>query len=226
MGFDVIYFVFVYLIGMINWKGCNNMFVVEVGDLGLLYVIGVVEGGYDVIYFDFGMEQDFCFFVCVVRKEGFEVVLDFVLQVLLDYLWVIEYLEWFMIFFDGLIVYVENLLKKYQDIYLLNFDNDLEGIVEEMLCIVQYWVVQGVKIFCVDNLYIKLLQFWEWFICEVGVVDLDVIFFVEVFICLVVMCVFVVVGFQQSYSYFMWCNSKVELEEFLMLVLYEIVDYM
>lgn len=79
MGFDVLYFLFIYLIGCINCKGCNNSLCVEVDDFGSLYVIGVVEGGYDVIYLQFGMLEDFCCLVCVVCEKGLELVLDFVI---------------------------------------------------------------------------------------------------------------------------------------------------
>ena len=226
MGFDVIYLVPVHPIGTTNRKGRNNTLVAEAGDPGSPYAIGAAEGGHDAIHPDLGAEQDFRFFVRAARKEGLEVALDLALQASPDHPWVTEHPEWFTTLPDGSIAYAENPPKKYQDIYPLNFDNDPEGIAAEMLRIVQHWVAQGVKIFRVDNPHTKPLQFWEWLIREVGAVDPDVIFLAEAFTRPAVMRALAAVGFQQSYSYFTWRNSKAELEEFLTSVSHETADYM
>jgi len=38
-----------------------------------------------------------------------------------------------------------------------------------VLCVVLMWVEYGVMFFCVDNFYIKFVEFWEWLIVEVNV---------------------------------------------------------
>ena len=41
--------------------------------------------------------------------------------------------EWFTTRADGTIAFAENPPKKYQDIYPLNFDNDPDGLAQEVL---------------------------------------------------------------------------------------------
>ncbi|WP_120492999.1 alpha-1,4-glucan--maltose-1-phosphate maltosyltransferase [Microbacterium phyllosphaerae] len=226
MGFDVIYLVPIHPIGITNRKGRNNTLTTEPEDPGSPYAIGAVEGGHDAIHPDLGKPADFRAFVRAARGEGLEVALDLALQASPDHPWVAEHPEWFTTLPDGTIAYAENPPKKYQDIYPLNFDNDPAGIYQEMLRIVQHWVREGVKIFRVDNPHTKPLQFWEWLIATVNAADPDVIFLAEAFTRPAVMRALAAVGFQQSYSYFTWRNTKAELEEFLTTVSQETSDYM
>ncbi|MCK2036673.1 alpha-1,4-glucan--maltose-1-phosphate maltosyltransferase [Microbacterium sp. SSW1-49] len=226
MGFDVLYLVPIHPIGTTNRKGRNNTLTTEPGDPGSPYAIGSADGGHDAIHPDLGTAQDFRAFVRAARKEGLEIALDLALQASPDHPWVTEHPEWFTTLPDGTIAYAENPPKKYQDIYPLNFDNDPEGIYAEMLRIVQHWIRQGVKIFRVDNPHTKPLQFWEWLIAVVNAEDPDVIFLAEAFTRPAVMRALAAVGFQQSYSYFTWRNTKAELEEFLTSVSQETSDYM
>lgn len=226
MGFDVIYLVPIHPIGITNRKGRNNTLTTEPEDPGSPYAIGAAEGGHDAIHPDLGKPADFRAFVRAARGEGLEVALDLALQASPDHPWVAEHPEWFTTLPDGTIAYAENPPKKYQDIYPLNFDNDPAGIYQEMLRIVQHWVREGVKIFRVDNPHTKPLQFWEWLIATVNAADPDVIFLAEAFTRPAVMRALAAVGFQQSYSYFTWRNTKAELEEFLTTVSQETSDYM
>ena len=226
MGFDVIYLVPIHPIGSTNRKGRNNTLVAEAGDPGSPYAIGATEGGHDAIHPDLGTPQDFRAFVRAARKEGLEVALDLALQASPDHPWVREHPEWFTTLPDGSIAYAENPPKKYQDIYPLNFDNDPEGIAAEMLRIVRHWVAEGVRIFRVDIPHTKPLQFWEWLIATVNATDPDVIFLAEAFTRPAVMRALAAAGFQQSYSYFTWRNTKSELEEFLTSISHETADYM
>lgn len=226
MGFDVIYLVPIHPIGTTNRKGRNNTLTTEPGDPGSPYAIGSADGGHDAIHPELGKPADFRAFVRAAKNEGLEVALDLALQASPDHPWVDEHPEWFTTLPDGTIAYAENPPKKYQDIYPLNFDNDPAGIYQEMLRIVQHWVREGVKIFRVDNPHTKPLQFWEWLIATVNAQDPDVIFLAEAFTRPAVMRALAAVGFQQSYSYFTWRNTKAELEEFLTSVSHETSDYM
>lgn len=226
MGFDIIYLVPVHPIGTTNRKGRNNTLTAEPGDPGSPYAIGSAEGGHDAIHPELGTPADFRAFVRAARNEGLEVALDLALQASPDHPWVAEHPEWFTTLPDGTIAYAENPPKKYQDIYPLNFDNDPAGIYAEMLRIVQHWVHEGVRIFRVDNPHTKPLQFWEWLIATVNAADPDVIFLAEAFTRPAVMRALAAVGFQQSYSYFTWRNTKAELEEFLDSIAHETSDYM
>ncbi|GAA1652498.1 alpha-1,4-glucan--maltose-1-phosphate maltosyltransferase [Microbacterium flavum] len=226
MGFDVIYIVPIHPIGEINRKGRNNTLKAQPEDPGSPYAIGSPLGGHDAIHPDLGTPADFRFFVRAARAEGLEVAIDLALQAAPDHPWVTEHPEWFTTLPDGTIAFAENPPKKYQDIYPLNFDNDPTGSYAEMLRVVQHWVSQGVKIFRVDNPHTKPLQFWEWLIGTVNAADPDVIFLSEAFTRPAVMRALAMVGFQQSYSYFTWRNTKAELEEFLASVSHETSDYM
>jgi starch synthase (maltosyl-transferring) len=162
----------------------------------------------------------------VRRDRGLEVALDLALQAAPDHPWVAAHPEWFTTLPDGTIAYAENPPKKYQDIYPINFDNDPAGIRAEVLRIVRHWIAQGVKIFRVDNPHTKPLQFWEWLIATVNAEHPDVIFLAEAFTRPAPLQALAQAGFQQSYSYFTWRNTKAELEEFLHWVSHDTADFM
>lgn len=226
MGFDVLYLVPVHPIGETNRKGRNNTLVAEPGDPGSPYAIGSAAGGHDALHPELGDEKDFRALLKAAQRHGLEVALDLALQAAPDHPWVSEHPEWFTTLPDGTIAYAENPPKKYQDIYPLNFDNDPEGIYAEMLRVVMHWVDLGVRIFRVDNPHTKPLQFWEWLIAEVEKTAPGVIFLAEAFTRPAIMRALAAVGFQQSYSYFTWRNTKAELEEFLTSVSQETADFM
>ncbi len=226
MGFDVVYLPPIHPIGRINRKGRNNTLEALPGDPGSPYAIGAAEGGHDAILPELGTPADFRWFVRQAQAQGLEVALDLALQAAPDHPWVTEHPEWFTVLPDGTIAYAENPPKKYQDIYPLNFDTDPAGIYAEMLRVVRHWVAQGVKIFRVDNPHTKPLQFWEWLIATVNADDPDVIFLSEAFTRPAIMQSLAMAGFQQSYSYFTWRNTKAELEEFLQSISDETADFM
>ena len=153
--------------------------------------------------------------MAAAERLNLEVAIDLALQCSPDHPWVTEHPEWFTHRPDGTIAYAENPPKKYQDIYPLNFDNDPVGIREEILRIVLHWIGLGIRIFRVDNPHTKPLDFWEWLIWEVDARFPDVVFLAEAFTRPALMQSLAGAGFQQSYSYFTWRNTKSELEEFL-----------
>ncbi|MET0297730.1 MAG: alpha-1,4-glucan--maltose-1-phosphate maltosyltransferase [Microbacterium sp.] len=226
MGFDVLYLPPIHPIGHRNRKGRNNTLDPQPGDPGSPWAIGAAEGGHDAVHPDLGTLADFRAFVRAARAEGVEVALDLALQASPDHPWVTEHPEWFTTLPDGTIAYAENPPKKYQDIYPVNFDNDPEGIRAEVLRIVRHWIAQGVKIFRVDNPHTKPLQFWEWLIRTVNAEHPDVVFLAEAFTRPAPLLGLAQAGFQQSYSYFTWRNTKAELEEFLTWISEETSDVM
>ncbi|MGV8884219.1 MAG: alpha-1,4-glucan--maltose-1-phosphate maltosyltransferase [Microbacteriaceae bacterium] len=221
MGFDVLYLPPIHPIGRSFRKGPNNTLTAGPNDPGSPWAIGAAEGGHDAIHPDLGTEKDFTFFVKSAKKLGIDVALDLALQASPDHPWVAEHPEWFTTLPDGSIAYAENPPKKYQDIYPINFDNDPAGIYAEVLRIVRHWIGLGVTIFRVDNPHTKPLQFWEWLIGTVNTERPDIVFLAEAFTRPAMMQSLAGVGFQQSYTYFTWRNTKVELEEYLMEVSHE-----
>ena len=85
----------------------------------------------------------------------------------------------------------------------------------ELRDVVLFWVEQGVKIFRVDNPHTKPFPFWEWMIREVNDRHPDVIFLAEAFTRPKMMKKLAKIGFQQSYTYFTWRNTKQELIEYM-----------
>ncbi len=214
MGFDVLYLPPIHPIGVTGRKGPNNTLVVKPGDPGSPWAIGSAAGGHDAIHPDLGTVKDFVYFVGAARRLGLEVAIDLALQASPDHPWVTEHPEWFTTLPDGSIAYAENPPKKYQDIYPINFDNDPEGIRAEVLRLLRYWIGLGVTIFRVDNPHTKPLQFWELVLHEINSEFPYVVFLAEAFTRPAMMQSLGQVGFQQSYTYFTWRNTKPELEEF------------
>ena len=215
MGFDVLYMPPIHPIGVAFRKGPNNTLQAGPQDPGSPWAIGSAAGGHDAIHPDLGTEADFKTFVKTATKLGLEIALDLALQASPDHPWVKSHPEWFTTRADGTIAYAENPPKKYQDIYPINFDNDPEGIHFEVLRVVKLWIARGVKIFRVDNPHTKPVAFWEWLIAEVNREFKDIVFLAEAFTRPAMMHALGKAGFQQSYTYYTWRNTKPELESYL-----------
>jgi starch synthase (maltosyl-transferring) len=232
MGFDVVYLPPIHPIGKVNRKGPNSAQFPggkpeDIGphDPGSPWAIGSDEGGHDAVHPELGTLEDFDDFVARTRELGMEVALDLALQCAPDHPWAKEHPEWFTTRADGTIAYAENPPKKYQDIYPVNFDNDPEGIYQEVLRIVRHWTSHGVRVFRVDNPHTKPVEFWEWLIAEVKSTEPDVLFLAEAFTRPAMMHELARVGFTQSYTYFTWRTGKQELQDYA-LELVEAADYM
>ncbi|GGR03744.1 alpha-1,4-glucan:maltose-1-phosphate maltosyltransferase 1 [Streptomyces cinereoruber] len=215
MGFDVVYLPPVHPIGETHRKGPNNSLSASPGDVGVPWAIGSPEGGHDALHPDLGTFEDFDAFVARARELRLEIALDFALQCSPDHPWVEKHPDWFHQRPDGSIAYAENPPKKYQDIYPIAFDKDMDGIVEETVRVLRHWMDHGIRIFRVDNPHTKPVVFWERVIREVNGADPDVVFLAEAFTRPAMMRTLGAIGFQQSYTYFTWRNTKEELTEYL-----------
>jgi starch synthase (maltosyl-transferring) len=214
MGFDVVYLPPVHPIGRINRKGPNNTLTPGPDDPGSPWAIGSVEGGHDAVHPDLGTIEDFDAFVARAAELGLEVAIDLALQAAPDHPWVAAHPEWFTTRADGTIAYAENPPKKYQDIYPLNFDNDPEGLYSEVERVVRHWMAHGIRIFRVDNPHTKPLWVWDRLLTSIFETDPDVLFLAEAFTRPPMMRALAEVGYQQSYTYFTWRNSRHEIEEY------------
>ncbi|MFD6926609.1 maltotransferase domain-containing protein [Streptomyces sp. NPDC059945] len=215
MGFDVVYLPPIHPIGTTFRKGPDNTLSAAPQDVGVPWAIGSPEGGHDAIHPDLGTLEDFDAFVARAASLNLEIALDFALQCSPDHPWVEKHPEWFHHRCDGTIAYAENPPKKYQDIYPIAFDKDMPGLVTETVRVLRHWMDHGVRIFRVDNPHTKPVVFWEQVIAEINATDPDVIFLAEAFTRPAVMRRLAEVGFQQSYTYFTWRNTKQELTEYL-----------
>ncbi|MFJ6084840.1 alpha-1,4-glucan--maltose-1-phosphate maltosyltransferase [Streptomyces sp. NPDC092369] len=226
MGFDVLYLPPIHPIGTTFRKGRNNTLSAGPEDVGVPWAIGSPEGGHDAVHPQLGTVEDFAWFVGEADRLGLEIALDFALQCSPDHPWVQKHPEWFHHRPDGTIAYAENPPKKYQDIYPIAFDADFEGLVAETLRVLRLWMGYGVRIFRVDNPHTKPVMFWERVIGEINASDPDVIFLAEAFTRPAMMRTLAQIGFQQSYTYFTWRNTKQELTEYLTELSTETAAYM
>ena len=215
MGFDVIYFPPIHPIGHTNRKGRNNSITCEPGDPGVPWAIGSEAGGHKAVQPSLGTLADFDWLQKQVRKRGMEIALDFALNCSPDHPYVKEHPEWFYKRPDGTIKYAENPPKKYEDIYPLNFRcENWRELWAEMKSIVLFWAEHGVRIFRVDNPHTKPVAFWEYLITGVRKKYPDTMFLSEAFTRPKMMKALAKAGFNQSYTYFTWRNSKRELIEY------------
>ncbi|MFE6027049.1 alpha-1,4-glucan--maltose-1-phosphate maltosyltransferase [Streptomyces niveus] len=226
MGFDVVYLPPIHPIGTAHRKGPNNTLTPGPDDVGVPWAIGSADGGHDAIHPDLGTIEDFDAFVAKAASLRMEIALDFALQCSPDHPWVKEHPEWFHHRADGTIAYAENPPKKYQDIYPIAFDRDMDGLVAETLRVLRYWMDHGVRIFRVDNPHTKPVVFWERVIADINAADPDVIFLAEAFTRPAMMHTLGAIGFQQSYTYFTWRTTKQELTEYLTELSGEAASYM
>ena len=216
LGFDVLYLPPIHPIGETNRKGKNNALKAGPGDPGSPWAIGSTKGGHDAINRDLGTAAEFRRLVERAAKVGIDICLDFAIQCSPDHPWLTEHPEWFYRRPDGTLKYAENPPKKYQDIYNVNFDTeDWQSLWEALRDVLLHWMKLGVRVFRVDNPHTKPVAFWEWLIREVRAEYPDTFFLSEAFTRPAMMSTLAKAGFNQSYTYFTWRNTKAELQQYM-----------
>ena len=216
LGFDVLYFPPIHPIGTTHRKGPNNALTAKPGEPGSPWAIGSPEGGHTAVHPELGTIEDFDRLVAEAAVHDIDIALDFAIQCSPDHPWLVEHPEWFYRRPDGTLKYAENPPKRYQDIYNVNFDTPhWRALWEEVRAAVLFWCEHGVRIFRVDNPHTKPLGFWEWLIGTVREKHPDVVFLAEAFTKPAMMYALGKVGFNQSYTYFTWRNSKADLVDYL-----------
>lgn len=217
MGFDVLYFPPIHPIGKKFRKGRNNSVTSKPGEPGSPYAIGDATGGHDAVHPQLGGIEAFRRLRQAAEQQGLEIALDFAIQCSPDHPWLKEHPDWFSWRPDGSLRYAENPPKKYQDI--VNVDFYARGAMPPMWIawrdIILYWIAEGVTIFRVDNPHTKPLPFWEWLIADVRAKHPEAMFLSEAFTRPAMMYQLAKIGFSQSYTYFIWRNTKREMTEYL-----------
>jgi len=217
MGFNVLYFPPIHPIGHANRKGPNNTLTPSETDPGSPYAVGNADGGHDAIHPELGTLEDFLHLREAAAAHGLELALDFAIQCAPDHPWLKQHPGWFDWRPDGSIKYAENPPKKYQDIVNVDFyaKDAVPGLWVALAEVVLFWCEQGVRIFRVDNPHTKPFPFWEWLIAEVRARFPGTLFLAEAFTRPKIMNRLAKIGFNQSYTYFTWRNTRAELEEYL-----------
>jgi len=219
LGFDTLYFPPIHPIGTTNRKGRNNALGAAPGDVGSPYAIGSAEGGMTDVHPELGTIEDFDALVAAAREHDLEIALDVALNASPDHPWIEEHPDWFERRPDGTIKYAENPPKKYEDIvnfrYYLDDGQPNAPFWRAIRDLFLFWAGHGVLSFRVDNPHTKPYPFWEWVIGEVRRKHPEAIFLSEAFTRPKVMKRLAKVGFNQSYTYYTWRNTKAELTEYL-----------
>ncbi|MFC6046754.1 alpha-1,4-glucan--maltose-1-phosphate maltosyltransferase, partial [Methylobacterium hispanicum] len=226
LGFDVLYFTPIHPVGRTNRKGKNNTLKALPGDVGSVYAVGAEEGGHEAVHPDLGTLEDFERLVAASHAYGMEIALDFAIQCSPDHPWIKNHPEWFEWRPDGTLKFAENPPKKYEDISNVHFyGGALPSLWIELRDILLGWCARGVRIFRVDNPHTKPIPFWEWVIAEVNGQYPDAIFLAEAFTRPKMMKKLAKAGYQQSYTYFTWRNTKAELTEYALELAGEMGEY-
>jgi starch synthase (maltosyl-transferring) len=216
MGFDTLYFPPIHPIGAEKRKGKNNSLIARPDDPGSPWAIGSKLGGHKSIHPELGSLEDFQNLVRAAKKQGIEIAMDIAFQCAPDHPYVKLHPQWFKWRPDGTVQYAENPPKKYEDILPFNFEtDDWENLWLELKSVFDFWIQKGVNIFRVDNPHTKSLSFWEWVIPAIRKDNPQVIFLAEAFTRPRIMERLAKTGFNQSYTYFTWRETKKELEEYI-----------
>ena len=220
MGFDVVYLPPVHPIGETNRKGRDNAPTAEEGDPGSPWAIGGEKengerGGHKAVHPDLGGLDAFDRFVEEAESQGLTVAIDIAYQTSPDHPYAEAHPEWYYRRPDGSIRYAENPPKKYEDVYPLKFEGDeASGLWRELKDVFEFWIDRGVTTFRVDNPHTKPFAFWEWCLAELRKSCPELIVLSEAFTRPKVMHHLAHIGFNNSYTYFAWRNSKQELTEY------------
>jgi starch synthase (maltosyl-transferring) len=217
MGFDVLFLPPIFPIGNTNRKGKNNNVVAAPEDIGSPWSVGNSDGGHMSIHPLLGNMKDFEALVKEAGKFGIELALDISLRCSADHPYTKEHPDWFKLLPDGRLAVEEVPPLNYQDIVDFNFEcDDWQGLWEEMKKIFLFWAEKGVRIFYASTPHHQPFGFWNWLIVEVQMVYPDVIFLSGAFTRSVIQEELAKVGFNQSFTYFIWRNSnKQDLQRYI-----------
>ncbi len=220
MGFDIVYLPPIHPIGETNRKGKDNSPTAEPGDVGSPWAIGGFledgsRGGHKSVHPELGGMDAFERFVARAQEVGLEVALDIAFQCSPDHPYIEDHPDWFYQRPDGSIRYAENPPKKYEDVHPLNFEcDDWQALWLELKSVFEFWIERGVTTFRVDNPHTKVIPFWTWCLRELRKETPELIVLAEAFAQPNTMYSLAKLGYNNSYTYFTWRNSKHELESY------------
>lgn len=209
MGFDVLFLPPIFPIGQTNRKGKNNSAVASPDDVGSPWSVGNADGGHMTVNPLLGTMGDFESLVNKAKDLGVEVALDISLRCSADHPYTKDHPDWFNLLPDGRLAVEEVPPLYYQDIVDFNFEcEDWKALWDEMKRIFMFWAEKGIKLFYASTPHHQPFSFWNWLIVEVQAAYPDVIFLSGAFTRSIVQEELAKVGFNQSFTYFIWRNSN------------------
>jgi starch synthase (maltosyl-transferring) len=216
MGFDVLLLTPIHPIGITNRKGPNNTAGAEPGAPGSPWSVGNEHGGHKSVNPQLGTLADFENLVKAASKKGLNVALDMGLRCSLDHPYIKDHPDWFVRLPDGRIATDEEPPLNYVDIANFDFEcEDWRNLWEELKSIVLFWAKKGVRFFYASAPHLKPFLFWQWLIQEVQAKYPDAVFLSGALGRYKVIKELAKTGFTQSLSYFIWKNTKEELQNYL-----------
>ncbi|MEM9664223.1 MAG: alpha-1,4-glucan--maltose-1-phosphate maltosyltransferase [Bacteroidota bacterium] len=220
MGYDIVYLPPIHPIGEAFRKGKDNRPTAEPGEPGSPWAIGGdrgdgTRGGHKAVHPELGGPEAFDRFVAAATEQGLQVALDIAFQTSPDHPYIADHPDWFKQRPDGTIRYAENPPKKYQDVHPIDFESgDWKALWKELRSVFEHWIDRGVTVFRVDNPHTKPLAFWAWCLGTLRAKHPELIFLSEAFTKPKMMQTLAKLGFNNSYTYFAWRNTKEELTSY------------
>lgn len=215
MGFDVLNFPPIHPIGLTNRKGKNGAKKFDRKDPGSPFAVGDLSGGHDTIHSELGSEADFKKLIKEADKLGVEIALDLALQFSPDHPWVSQYPDWFDKQNDEATV-SSAILPAPLDFSQLKVDQgNWLAAKNAVLDIVRLWATWGVRVIRVVQPDLHPFDWWQQIIEETRKVYPEIIFYAGTVTRPNVMNYLAKSGFALSDSYFMWRNSRYELEQYI-----------
>lgn len=198
MGFDVVCLPPVNPIGEIGRRGRNGSVAARPSDPGSPWAVGSRQGGHDTVHPDLGTTDDLAAFVTHAADLGMDVALTLSMSCAPDHPWVTSHPEWFRRHSDGSVARVETSAQVREDLCVLDFDADPDGLRDEVRRIIARWRGLGIRIFRVDHP--GPLQFWERLLADLRHSDPAAVFVLGTFAHRALRRAYGAIGFHQSYS--------------------------
>jgi len=166
------------------------------------------EGGLSKIDPDCGSAEDLSALVKMAKSLDIKLALDIAFDEESQKPWVDEHPEWFY-------GHEDNWEEKRDDSSMDFETKDWRALWDELRQAILFWVKKDIRIFRVKNPHAKSFAFWEWCIREISKDYPDVVFIADAITRPYVMAYLAKIGFNQSYTYFNWLQSKPEITQYM-----------
>ena len=217
MGFDVLYFPPIHPIGAVIARDANNSLHAGPDDPGSPYAIGAADGGHEAVHPQLGGIEAFRRLVAAAADHDMEIALDFAVHCSRDHPWLTDASGMVLLArrrLDPLCGESAEEVRGHRQLSISTRTGQTRRCGWHCAMSCSIWVDEGVRIFRVDNPHTKPLPFWRWLIADIRARHPDVMFLSEAFTRPAMMYRLAKIGFTQSYTYFIWRNSKRELTDY------------
>lgn len=216
MGFDVLHLPPVHPIGETHRRGRNGNKTAAKNAAGSVYAIGSGEEGHEAIHPELGSVEDLRNLIFEADSQGIEIAMDLALVFSPDHPWVAAHTDWF----DS--AYLQSLSSdgaasdtSAESTPLIVNAANWEETKQAVAALIALWADWGIRIIRVNNPDSQPQLWWSEVIRLCESVYPDLLFYAGTFTRPKIMQFFAKSGFALSDSYFMWKNTKYELEQYV-----------